>query len=77
MLYLLLAREQKELLVSKELLKELRLSQGLSQAQLSDGICSWETLSRIERGRSKPNRKNLYQMFQKMGLERERYYGYI
>lgn len=76
-LYLLLAREQKELMVNKELLKELRLSQGLSQAQLSDGICTWETLSRIERGKRKPNRKNLYQMFQKMGLDRERYYGYI
>ncbi|MCI8528785.1 MAG: helix-turn-helix transcriptional regulator [Lachnospiraceae bacterium] len=76
-LYLLLVREQKELLVNRELLKEMRLAKGLSQEELSEGICSWETVSRIEGGKRKPNKKKLYQMLHKMGLERERYYGYI
>ncbi len=77
MLYLLLVREQKELVVDRELLKELRLSKGLSQANLSEGICSWETLSRIEGGKRKPNKKKLHRMFQRMGMDRTRYYGYI
>ncbi len=77
MLYLLLTREQKELLVDRELLKELRLSKGLSQEKLSEGICSWETVSRMEGGKHKINRKTLQQMFQRMGVDREGYYGYI
>lgn len=75
--YLLLVCEQKELLVNRKLLKEMRLSKRLSQGELSEGICSWETLSRMEGGGRTPSRKKLYQMFRRMGLDREKYYGYI
>lgn len=68
---------REELLINRELLKDMRLAQGLSQETLSEDICSWETLSRIETGKRKPNRKNLYKMYKKMSLDRENYYGYI
>jgi len=77
LLYLLLVSGKQEILVSRELLKDMRLAKGWSQEQLSEGICSWETLSRIERGRQSPHRKNLYKMYRKLGLDREKYYGYI
>ncbi len=74
---LLAAGCRNELLIDRELLKDLRLSQGMSQQELSDGICSWETLSRIESGRRKPNRKNLYKMYERLSLSRENYYSYV
>ncbi len=77
MLCLLLNGGKKELLINRELLKDMRISKGLTQERLSEGICSWETLSRIEEGKRKPNKKNLYRMYKKMGLDREKYYGYI
>ena len=77
MLCLLLNGGKKELLINRELLKDMRISKGLTQERLSEGICSWETLSRIEGGKRKPNKKNLYRMYKKMGLDREKYYGYI
>lgn len=74
---LLLTSENRELVIDRELLREMRLSQGMTQEGLSEGICAPETLLRIEGGKRKPNRKNLYKMYRKMGLEREKYYGYI
>lgn len=74
---LLLSSMQGEVVVTNELIKELRESAGLSQEELCDGICTRETLSRIESGRRNPNKKNLFAMLKKMGVERETYYGYI
>lgn len=74
---ILITSQREELLINRELLKDMRAAQGLSQEELSEGICSWETLSRIENGKRKPNRKNLYKMFKKLKLDRENYYGYI
>lgn len=76
-LYLLSINQQNEIVISNELIKELRLSKNLSQEELSENICTRETLSRIENGRRSPNQKNLYKMLQKMELERERYYSFI
>ena len=66
-----------EIVVTNELIREMRLSQKMSQEELSFGICAPETLSRIEYGKRSPNTRNLYQMFHKLGLDRERYYGFI
>jgi transcriptional regulator with XRE-family HTH domain len=54
-----------------------RKSLGLTQEELSDGICSVETLSRIENGKHLPNR-NLYELLmERMGRNRERSYSVI
>lgn len=68
---------QGEFILSNELVKDLRDSSGLSQELLSVDICAQETLSRIESGKSSPNKKNLYQLLRKMGMKRENYYGFI
>lgn len=74
---LFLTSMQGEIVVTNELIREMRLSQKMSQEELSADICTQETLSRIENRKRSPNTKNLYQMFQRLGLERERYYGFI
>lgn len=74
---ILITSQREELLINRELLKDMRAAQGLSQEELCEDICSWETLSRIENGKRKPNRKNLYKMFKRLKLDRENYYSYI
>lgn len=72
-----MASIQGEVVVTNELIREMRISQKMSQEELSADICTQETLSRIESGMRSPNAKKLYQMFKRLGLERERYYGFI
>lgn len=76
LLQIVLISRQYEISVSNEVLKELREANGLSQDELAGDICSRETLSRIEAGR-KPNKDKLYRMMRYMGIERERYYGFV
>ncbi len=68
---------QGEFVLSNELVRDLRESRRLSQEAFGSEICSRETLSRIESGKRNPNKKNLYQIFKRMGMERENYYGFI
>lgn len=68
---------QGEFIVTNELLRELRKAKGISQETLCMGICSQETLSRIEKGKRSPNKKRLYKMLKRLGMERENYYGFI
>lgn len=68
---------QGELIITNELVRDLREAKGLSQEELCAGICAQETLSRIEQGRRSPNKKKLYQLLKRMGMERENYYGFI
>lgn len=74
---LLLTSIQEEITVTNELIKELREAKGISQEELCEGICTRETLSRIESGKRNPNKRNFFAMLKKMGVERETYYGYI
>lgn len=74
---LLLSSMQGEVIVTNELIKELREAKGTSQEKLCENICTRETLSRIESGKRSPNKKNFFAMLKKMGVERETYYGYI
>lgn len=69
--------EQKEYMASNECLRQLRKSQDMSQERLSEGICTWETLSRIENGVRKPNRNKLHMLLEKLGSDRRTYYGYV
>ena len=68
---------QGEFVITNELIRDLREAGGLSQEKLCADICAQETLSRIEKEKRSPNKKNLYQMLKRMGMEREKYYGYI
>lgn len=68
---------QGEFVITNELLRELRKAKGISQEALCMGICSQETLSRIEKGKRSPNKKRLYKMLKRLGMERENYYGFI
>ncbi|MGN0351585.1 MAG: helix-turn-helix transcriptional regulator [Roseburia sp.] len=74
---LMVANQQSEVVISNELIKELRISQNLSQEELGADICEQETLSRIENGKRSPNRSNFYKMLDRMNLERRTYYGFI
>ena len=68
---------QGEFIITNELVRDLREAKGISQEVLCEGICSQETLSRIESGKRSPNKKNFYQLLKKMDMERETYYGFI
>lgn len=68
---------QGELVITNELVRDLREAKQLSQEALCEGICAQETLSKIETGRRSPNKKNLYRLLKKMGMERENYYGFV
>lgn len=68
---------QGELIITNELVRDLREAKGLSQEELCVNICAQETLSRIEKGKRSPNKKKLYQMLKRMGMNRENYYGFV
>lgn len=68
---------QGEFIITNELVRDLREANRFSQEFLCENICAQETLSKIENGKRSPNKKNLYKLLKKMGLERENYYGFI
>lgn len=55
-----------------ELIRQERIAGGYVQAELAEGICEPETLSRIESGKRKPNRRNMEAIMEKMQRERKR-----
>lgn len=55
-----------------ELIRQERLAGGMVQAELAEGICEPETLSRIEQGKRKPNSKNMNSMLKKLHRDRMR-----
>lgn len=77
LLLLMQSSTQSEYAVSNEMIRKRREANGITQEALSDGICTQETLSRIERGKRSPNKKNFYQMMRKMGNYGGVYYSYI
>lgn len=56
------------------LIKKLRRERGLTQIQLSEGICSTDTLSRIERGERVPSRWVFEQLMQRLGENPKNYF---
>ena len=60
-----------------EVIKRTRQSLGMTQETLSDGICSVETLSRIENGKHVPSRSNFQALMERMGKCGERYLPFI
>lgn len=51
-----------------EVVRFSRLREGYSQEELSDGICTPETMSRIETGKNSPTVKKFYAIMDKLGL---------
>ena len=60
-----------------EVLKRTRQSLGLTQEMLCEGICSPQTLSRIENGRQKPGKNTSRQLMERMGKEGSRIYAIV
>ncbi len=60
-----------------EMIRRSRLACHMSQEELCEGICTQETLSRIERGKHKPNGQILKKLLEKMNRKRERVGMYI
>lgn len=54
-----------------ELIRKTRIAKGITQEELSDGICAQESLARIEKGRS-PRDKKMYEIMEKMNRKKER-----
>lgn len=52
--------------VDYELLKKTRIAAGMTQEELCEGICSQETLSRIESGHRSPRGTKLHEMMERM-----------
>lgn len=60
-----------------EVIKKTRESLGITQEELSYGICSAETLSRIENGKRAPSRTNFRALMDKMGKSGEKYMPFL
>lgn len=56
-----------------QVIKRTREGLGMTQEQLCEGICSVETLSRIENGKRRPNRANFQALMERMGKSGEKY----
>lgn len=60
-----------------QVIKRTRESLGMTQEKLSDGICSVETLSRIETGKRAPSRANFVALMERMGKCGEKYMPFV
>lgn len=60
-----------------EVIKRTRENLSMTQEELSDGICSVRTLSRIETGKNTPNRATFEALMERMGKEGKRYLPFI
>ncbi len=68
---------QGEFLITNELVKDLRVARRISQERLCVDIYTQEALSNVENGKTSPNKRKLYQLLKRLGMERENYYGFI
>ncbi len=60
-----------------DIIRMTRRSLSITQEQLSDGICSVETLSRMETGKQTPSRDTYELLMERMGRIRERAYSML
>ena len=60
-----------------EVIKRTREGLGITQEQLCDGICSVETLSRIENGKRSPSRTNFQALMERMGKPGEKFIPFV
>lgn len=64
---------QNDLLLVNEIIKKNREAKQISQEQLSEDICSPETLSRIETGDRAPNANNFNKLLNKLEIKKQYY----
>lgn len=60
-----------------QIIKLTREAIGLSQEELADGVCSVQTLSRIENGKVKVKKKTYQQLMEKMGRDGTKNYSVL
>ena len=60
-----------------EVIKRIREGLGITQEELSDGICAVETLSRIECGKRTPSRANVKALMERLGRSGEMYLPFL
>lgn len=60
-----------------EAIRRRRKELGLSQMQVCEGICSLNTLSRIETGTQTPSYNNLVALLERLGMPSDRFYGLL
>lgn len=61
-----------------ELIRGERIRQGLTQAELSEGIYECvESLSRVENGKESPNRIKFQQLMERLNIDKSRYNGHL
>lgn len=70
-----LTYHNQELYLIDEMMQRFRNKKGVSQDVLSEGICTPETISRIESGRRGPNPNNFYALMRKLETEHDYYNG--
>lgn len=66
----------KEIFIGEEI-KRCRENLGISQIDLSAGICDVTTLSRLENGQQTPSRKVVKNLLSRLGEPDDRFYAYI
>lgn len=59
------------------LIKSIRIERGLTQVQLAEGICTRETVSRIERGEHLPDWYTFSMILKRLGQDPVKYYNSI
>ncbi len=74
-LYLMDVWQETELF--SEVISSARRKKGYSQENLSDGICTVETLSRIENGKRQPSESTYRAIVEKLDIKSDYYYGKI
>jgi transcriptional regulator with XRE-family HTH domain len=62
-----------EIYLINEMIHSCRISQGLSQEELSDEICATETLSRIECGKRVPSTRHFRALMEKLDTKQDYY----
>lgn len=70
-----LCYSNQEIYLVDEVIKMSRINHSLSQEMLSEGICTPETLSRIESGKRAPNPRNFHALMEKLDVDQDYYNG--
>lgn len=60
-----------------DVLRSTRESLGITQEELCEGICTVETLSRLENGKRAPSKSTFEALMERMGKSGEHYYPFI
>jgi len=66
-----------EVFLIGEYIRKNRLAQGLTQAELCEGICEAATLSRLENSTQTPSRSRVIALLQRLGLPDDRFYALL